>query len=70
LARAEGDFMEGMSALAAPVFNDRGRLVAAMTLLGYRVGFDTRWNGPLALALVAAAQRTSHALGYRAAAHA
>ena len=65
LARAEGDFMDGMSAFAAPVFSDRGRLVAVMTLLGYRGGFDSRWNGPLAQALKAAAQRTSQALGFR-----
>ncbi len=65
LARAEGDFMDGMSAFAAPVFSDRGRLVAVMTLLGYRGGFDSRWNGPLAQALKDAAQRTSQALGFR-----
>lgn len=65
LARAEGDFMEGMSAFAAPIFSDRGRLVAVMTLLGYRGGFDARWSSPLAQALKQAAQRTSHALGFR-----
>ena len=49
LARAEGDFMEGMSAFAAPVFSDRGRLVAVLTILGYRGGFDSRWTSPLAI---------------------
>ena len=65
LARAEGVFMEGLSAFAAPVFSDRGRLVAVLTVLGYRGGFDARWNGPLAQALHAAAKQTSHALGFR-----
>lgn len=65
LARAQGDFMAGMSALAAPVFDDRGRLVAALTLLGYHTAFDARWNGPLAVGLRAAAERVSAALGYR-----
>lgn len=65
LARAEGDFMEGMSAFAAPVFSDRARLVAVLTILGYRGGFDSRWTSPLAQALLDAAGRTSHALGYR-----
>ena len=65
LARAEGDFMEGLSAFAAPVFSERGRLVVVMTLLGYRGGFDARWTSPLAQALREAAMRVSSALGYR-----
>ncbi|KGF78043.1 hypothetical protein IA69_32905, partial [Massilia sp. JS1662] len=51
MARAIGDFMAGMSAFAAPVFDDRGRLVLAITVLGYKAGFDHRWSGPVANAL-------------------
>lgn len=65
LARAQGDFMPGVSAFAAPVFNDRGRLVAAMTLLGYHLSFDSRWQSPLGQAVRDAAARVSLALGYR-----
>lgn len=64
LARAEGDFMGGMSAFAAPVFDDRGRLVLTLTVLGYKAGFDHRWNSPVAAALVQAAARVSRTLGF------
>jgi len=65
MARAMGDFMEGMSAFAAPVFDDRGRLVLSITVLGYKAGFDHRWSGPVATALREAAQRLSRTLGYQ-----
>jgi DNA-binding IclR family transcriptional regulator len=64
IARAEGDFMQGMSAFAAPVFDDRGRLVLSLTVLGYKAGFDHRWNSPVVAALREAASRLSHMLGY------
>jgi len=64
LARAEGDFMAGMSAFAAPVLDDRGRLVVAMTVLGYKANFDERWASPIAAALRASADRLSRTLGY------
>jgi DNA-binding IclR family transcriptional regulator len=65
LARAEGDFMDGMSAFAAPVFDDRGRLALAMTALDYKTNFDHRWNGTIAKALRESAAAVSAALGYR-----
>lgn len=64
IARAEGDFMQGMSAFAAPVLDDRGRLVLALTVLGYKAGFDHRWSSPVVGALRDAATRLSHTLGY------
>jgi DNA-binding IclR family transcriptional regulator len=67
LARAEGDFMAGMSAFAAPVLDDRGRLVVAMTVLGYKANFDERWASPIAAALRASADRLSLTLGYEGA---
>ncbi|MES2050682.1 IclR family transcriptional regulator [Polaromonas sp.] len=65
LARAEGDFMDGMSAFAAPVFDDRGRLVLTLTVLGYKAGFDHRWSSPIAEALRQSAQRVSQMLGHQ-----
>lgn len=65
LARAAGDFMPGLSAISAPVFDDRARLVLALTVLDYRGLFDHRWSGPTADALRESAERVSLALGYR-----
>lgn len=64
VARAEGDFMEGMSAFAAPVFDDRGRLVLTMTVLDYKTNFDHRWGGDVVKALRASASHVSKTLGY------
>lgn len=65
IARAEGDFMQGMSAFAAPVLDDRGRLVLSLTVLGYKAGFDHRWSSPVVAALREAAGRLSRTLGYQ-----
>jgi DNA-binding IclR family transcriptional regulator len=63
LARARGDFMSGLSAFAAPVFDHRGRMVLAITALGYSGSFDHRWDGPIAVAVTHAAHSVSRALG-------
>lgn len=63
LARARGDFMSGLSAFAAPVFDHRGRMVLAITALGYSGGFDHRWEGAIATAVAQAARRVSGLLG-------
>lgn len=65
LARAQGDFMGGMSAFAAPVYDDRGRLALVMTVLDYKTNFDHRWRGDTANALRDAAARVSKALGWQ-----
>lgn len=64
IARAQGDFMQGMSAFAAPVFDDRGRLVLSLTVLGYKGSFDHRWTGPVVKALREAANGLSRTLGH------
>jgi DNA-binding IclR family transcriptional regulator len=64
IARARGDFMSGLSAFAAPAFDHRGRMVLALTALGYSGSFDHRWNGSIATAVAEAARRVSHALGW------
>lgn len=65
MARARGDFMTGMSAFSAPVFDHRERMVLAITLLDYSIAWDHRWQGEHARALRAAASRVSGQLGYR-----
>ena len=63
MARARGDFMSGLSAFSAPVFDHRGRMVLALTVLDYSSGWDYRWDGPIATAVRDAAHRVSAALG-------
>ena len=64
IARAQGDFMQGMSAFAAPVFDDRGRLVLSLTVLGYKGSFDHRSTGPVVKALREEANGLSRTLGH------
>ncbi|MGD9945307.1 MAG: IclR family transcriptional regulator [Burkholderiaceae bacterium] len=64
MARARDDFMAGLSAFAAPVFDHRGRMVLAMTVLDYSGRWDQRWDGTVAQALRDATARVSTALGH------
>jgi DNA-binding IclR family transcriptional regulator len=50
------------------VFDDCGRLVLALTALGYKAGFDARWSGTVAAALREEASRVSGLLGHEPAA--
>jgi DNA-binding IclR family transcriptional regulator len=65
LARAEGELVDGISGLAAPVFDANGSMVLAMIALGYSGGFDARWEGGTAKALREAAAGLSRRLGFR-----
>ena len=65
MARARNDFMAGLSAFAAPVFDRRGEMVVAMTVLGYSARWDARWRSPLAEALRRCTAELSSSLGYR-----
>lgn len=65
MARARNDFMAGLSAFAAPVFDRRGAMVLAVTVLGYSARWDARWRGPLAEALRRCTTELSTALGHR-----
>lgn len=64
-ATAEGEFEEGMNAVSAPVRNQRGEVVAAVTVSGpvYRLP-RTRLT-ELAQSLMAAAEAISRRLGYK-----
>jgi len=70
LARSEGAVVAGVSALAAPVFDPRGTIVLALTVIGPSAALDTRWDGPLAGLMRSAAAGVSTRLGYRPAADA
>jgi DNA-binding IclR family transcriptional regulator len=61
-----GGLLPGMNALAAPIFDFRGGVVAALGSLGPETTFDVAPDGRLADALRSGAARISEALGYRA----
>ena len=53
----------GVSALAAPVFDEAGAIVLCITAIGPTAIFDARFDGPLAGALRHSAQELSRQLG-------
>lgn len=63
LSRSVGEVVRGINAMAAPVFDHTGAMVLAITAIGPDAAFDTRWAGPLAQALKAAAAQASRRLG-------
>lgn len=65
VAWTQGGLNATVNALAAPVFDYRGTLVAALASLGPANSFDIRTDGALAIALKAAAGQISQELGYR-----
>ena len=68
LSRPEGGVVAGVSAMSAPVFDHRGAIVLALTLIGPSASFDSRWNGVPAHELRAASRAASLRLGHRPAA--
>jgi DNA-binding IclR family transcriptional regulator len=62
LSRAESALLPGVDAMAAPVFDVRGKLVAVMCVVG-RAGGTCSWGGPVARALDRAARDLSRQLG-------
>jgi DNA-binding IclR family transcriptional regulator len=63
LSRSEGEILPGVNAMSAPVFDHTGAIALAVTAIGPAAIFDTRWDGELAGALKACAQRISQRLG-------
>jgi len=63
LARAEGTLLPGISAVACPVFDHRGEMVLALSVLGYAGSFDTAPSGQPARALKVASHALSARLG-------
>lgn len=62
----DGDLVPGVTALAAPIFDHRARIVASVALLGGPQHLDARADSPAARLLKKAAAAVSERLGYRA----
>ena len=69
LASSQDGVVHGVSALAAPVFDDQGRIVLSLTAIGPSGSFDLRPSGSMAQALKGAAAAVSQQLGWRASAY-
>ena len=65
VAGIEGVALPGLSALAAPVFDARGRLCLSLTAIGPSAIFDATPGGAVAAALGPAARALSERLGYQ-----
>jgi DNA-binding IclR family transcriptional regulator len=65
LARSRDGAVAGVSALAAPVFDDRGRIVIGLTAIGPSGSFDLRGDGAIAVALRRVGVELSRQLGWR-----
>jgi DNA-binding IclR family transcriptional regulator len=63
MSRAQGSAVQGVSALAAPVFDVRGTMVLSITAIGAGATFDARLDGPVAAALKRCAGDLSRRLG-------
>jgi len=66
LARAYPVISTSICTLAAPVFDARGAITAALVALGYRSTFDASFDGAVAKAVQAAAKQLSQRLGHHA----
>ena len=68
IGMVDGDLVPGVTALAAPVFDHRARVVAAIGLLGGPEHLEARADSESARLLKKTAAEISERLGYRAAA--
>jgi DNA-binding IclR family transcriptional regulator len=66
IGMVDGDLVPGVTALAAPVFDHRARVVASIALLGNPEHLAARADSPAARLLKKAAATISERLGYRA----
>ena len=63
LSRSEGETLPGVNAMAVPIFDHGGEIVAAITAIGPAGIFDIGWQGGIARELRACAQRVANELG-------
>jgi DNA-binding IclR family transcriptional regulator len=63
-ARTEGELLNGVSALAAPVFDHTGSLIAGLGVLGHRGILDVSWTGAPCAELKRSAAILSELCGY------
>ena len=66
IAVIAGDLVPGVTAIAAPIFDHRGRVVASIALLGSPENLDPSPDTRPAAALKTVATTISERLGYRA----
>ncbi|PKO89359.1 MAG: IclR family transcriptional regulator [Betaproteobacteria bacterium HGW-Betaproteobacteria-12] len=64
ISRATGSLTPGINGFSAPVYDHTGSMVASITALGTVGEFDAEWSGPVAKAMLAAAEVLSRRLGY------
>jgi DNA-binding IclR family transcriptional regulator len=64
LSRARGVLIPGVDAVAAPVFDVRGKLVAVMCVVGRSSGVQCNWSAPVVRTLDQAARSLSRQLGF------
>jgi DNA-binding IclR family transcriptional regulator len=67
-ARVQGMLLPTIHAFCMPVFDAAGELALGLIALGHEGIFDIRWDGEIALALRACADKLSYELGYSPAA--
>lgn len=67
ISRATGSLTPGINGFSAPVYDHTGSMVASITALGTVGEFDAEWDGPVAKAMLAAADALSRRLGHGAA---
>jgi DNA-binding IclR family transcriptional regulator len=63
VSRVSGGAVAGVSAMAAPVFDDAGSIVLSLTAIGPTAIFDARLDGAVATALRRSARELSKQLG-------
>jgi DNA-binding IclR family transcriptional regulator len=68
VSRVAGGAVAGVSAMAAPVFDEAGQIVLSLTAIGPTAVFDSRLEGAVAFALRRSADELSRQLGAPAAA--
>lgn len=64
MSRVKGAVMPGVDALAAPVFDHAGKLIAVVCSFGRVGAFDSRWNGRCARILAEATEGLSRQFGF------
>ncbi len=66
IARVVNTLMPGVAGFCAPVFDADGHMVLGMVAMGSLAGFDSSWDGAVAVPLKAAAGQLSSDLGFTA----
>ncbi|AMN41385.1 IclR family transcriptional regulator [Rhodoplanes sp. Z2-YC6860] len=63
LARGAGERHPGLNAFSAPIFDQQGRVVLAITMFGFAATFSSAWDGSISRALQASAAELTRRIG-------